>query len=308
MNLVYILFDKDLKKVADQIDEEDLKHTEQFFYKLTHITWDDILNFLPVLLACFVILSISYFLANLLSKWFSRFLKKRLKSKNVLVANFFGNVVWAIIILIGVSMVFYLLGFGKVSTALISVGALSTFVVSFALRDIFENFLSGLILALDPPFELGNLVEIKDFKGEVTDMSLRETKIKTNDGIDIFIPNSILLKNPLQNYTIDDYLRKEFKLSISFTDNTEKALQLIHDTLVTIPDILNEAHHRPKIEISEVNSGSVVIVCKYWLNDDTASRSKTEIKNDAIIKVGRVLTQNGFQLPSGIVDVHIVEN
>ena len=74
---------------------------------------------------------------------------------------------------------------------------ISAFIIGFALKDIGENFLAGIILAFKRPFRVGDIVDINGLKGKVLTLNLRDTQIKTGDGKDVFIPNAVIIKNPL---------------------------------------------------------------------------------------------------------------
>ncbi len=280
---------------------------ESFIQRLINLTWDDVLNYIPILLTGFAVIGLSIFIANLISKAFTKFLRPRIKNRNVLIAEFFGHVIWAIVFMIGFLLACYIWGIGNFYKEIFATGALTTLIASFALKDIFENFLSGLIIAFDPPFELGSTIEIKGLKGKVTQMKIRETLMKTADGRDIYVPNSFLIKNSLQNYTIDDFLRKEFEIAIDMTDNLDGVLDMITDTLKEVKDILNVKGKKPKAVIKEIKSGSIIIQCKYWYNVDTSSRSDDDIQNDAIIQVINAVRKRHY-MPSDIVEVKFYGN
>jgi small conductance mechanosensitive channel len=114
----------------------------------------------------------------------------------------------------------YLLGLNSFTNKVLAGAGLLAFVIGFALKDIGENFLAGIILAFKSPFKLDDLIEVNNIIGFVKDINIRETHIKTPDGKDVFLPNSIILKNPMFNYTIDGFLRYEFVVGIAYENNS----------------------------------------------------------------------------------------
>ncbi|TXE17012.1 mechanosensitive ion channel [Psychroflexus gondwanensis] len=157
----------------------------------------------------------------IVSKFIQRRVKLRLmkKSPNRITANFTSQIVGFILKSIVILTTFYLLGLSSFTNKLLAGAGLLTFVIGFALKDIGENFLAGIILAFKSPFRLDDLIEVNGIMGHVKDISIRETLIKTPDGKDVFLPNAIILKNPLFNYTLDGFLRYDFVVGIAYEDN-----------------------------------------------------------------------------------------
>jgi small-conductance mechanosensitive channel len=113
--------------------------------------------------------------------------------------------VTAMVILVGLLLIFWIIGSTSIVSDLLRVTDILAFIIEFALKDIGENFLSGILLAFKAPFEVGEIFDVSGIHGQV--FNLHGNQIKTLDGNDIFIPNQELIKNPLINFTIDGYLR-----------------------------------------------------------------------------------------------------
>ena len=87
-----------------------------------------------------------------------------------------------------------------VSSLLIGAGIL-ILALSFAFQDIASNFISGFLLQLKPPFQIGDIIETGDIVGTASQLSIRSTEVKTFDGTTVLIPNSQVYQQPLINYT-----------------------------------------------------------------------------------------------------------
>ena len=138
--------------------------------------------------------------------------------------------------------------------------------LSFNFKQIFHAVLlfgeSFTSMAFKRPFRIGDLIEIDGFKGKVTNMSLRETLIKTLDGKEVFIPNGLIAKNGLVNYTLDDLLRTEFVIGLDYNDNTEEALQVIESILQNEEGVLKNPE--PFAVIDELATSTVNVRVSYW--------------------------------------------
>ncbi len=102
------------------------------------------------------------------------------------------------------------LGLTGVAGGLLAGAGISAFIFGFAFKDIAENFLGGVILAFNRPFSLNDTIVIREFSGHIVALNFRTTHIKTFDEGDVFIPNSIVIKEPLTNLTRDEKI--PFKL------------------------------------------------------------------------------------------------
>jgi small conductance mechanosensitive channel len=241
-----------------------------------------------------------------LSNFVQRRIKFRLgkKSPNHITANFTAQIVGFILKTFVVLITLYFLGLSAFTNKLLAGAGLLTFVVGFALKDIGENFLAGIILAFKSPFKLDDLIEVNGIIGHVKDISIRETLIKTPDGKDVFLPNSIILKNPLYNYTIDGFLRYDFTVGIAYENNPTAAIKLILDTVNKVEGVL-KGRRAPHVSISELATNTINIKVMFWIDTFKTTRrvAHNSVRSQVINDVVRELIANNFNLPASIVEL-----
>jgi small-conductance mechanosensitive channel len=242
----------------------------------------------------------------IVSKFIQRRVKLRLmkKSPNRITANFTSQIVGFILKSIVILTTFYLLGLSSFTNKLLAGAGLLTFVIGFALKDIGENFLAGIILAFKSPFRLDDLIEVNGIMGHVKDISIRETLIKTPEGKDVFLPNAIILKNPLFNYTLDGFLRYDFVVGIAYEDNPTDAIKLILETVNNVEGVL-KGDKKSAITIHELSTNTININIQFWI--DTFKSTKRSVHNTIRSQVMNdvidALTANGYSLPANIVEL-----
>jgi small-conductance mechanosensitive channel len=195
--------------------------------------WLDVLKVTGISLA---ILVGFYLLANYLQG----LLKIRLikKMDDPLLANFLSVFFRFVILLIGLMVIFRVVGLTGVVSGLLAGAGISAFVIGFALKDIGENFIAGILLAFKRPFRLGDVVDIGNLRGTVISLNLRDTQIKTADGKDVFIPNAQIIKNPLVNFTIDGFLRYDFIIGLDYESDYQRAIDVIREVVPTVEGVL----------------------------------------------------------------------
>ncbi|WP_127845866.1 mechanosensitive ion channel family protein [Psychroflexus aestuariivivens] len=240
----------------------------------------------------------------------ANFIKHRIKlrlikkSPNQITANFISQIISFTIKTAVILTTLYLLGLNAFTNKVLAGAGLLTFVIGFALKDIGENFLAGIILAFKSPFKLNDMIEVDKIVGFVKDINIRETLIKTPDGKDVFLPNSIILKNPLYNYTIDGFLRYEFIVGIAYENNPNLAIGVIRDTLNEIEPVL-KGDRKPAIVIDEFATNTINIKVLFWVNTFiTKKRSHhINIRSHVMDQVIGALITEGFSLPASIVEL-----
>ena len=266
-------------------------------------SWNNFYNSLPAILFALGIFIIGLFIIRKLKIVAFNMIDK--KSKDPLVSDFLVNVIALVLTIFLLVISLSILGLGEITDKILAGAGITTFIIGFALKDIGENFLSGIIMAFKRPFRIGDLIEIDGFKGKVTNMSLRETLIKTLDGKEVFIPNGLIAKNGLVNYTLDDLLRTEFVIGLDYNDNTEEALQVIESILQNEEGVLKNPE--PFAVIDELATSTVNVRVSYWYMTDDIKVPGVKLKSNIMLKVFKSLLDKGFGLPSDIVEVKMLE-
>lgn len=234
------------------------------------------------------------------------FIQKRTqpKSESVLAGGFVAQFVNTTIKFLTIVVALRIIGFTDLTSNLLAGAGIITAILGFAFKDIGENFLAGILLAFKSPFKINDLIETEGVIGNVVDLTIRETRIKTLDGKDVFIPNGQIIKNPLYNYTIDGFLRYDFVVGLDYNSNIKQAIQVIIDTVNNVENVL-KGDKKPTVAVEEFAPSTINIRVFFWI-DTFQSRSKSYhigIKSEVMKRVLESLTQEGFGLPADIVEI-----
>ncbi len=245
--------------------------------------------------------------AIIIGKIFSRIFLNRIKDKfkDSLMAGFLGQVGKWFIYLFGILAALQVLGFGYFAASLLTGAGISAIVIGFALKDIAENFLAGILLAINRPFNIGDIIEIDKFKGTIRNLELRTTHIRTVDGRDIYIPNADLIKTSLVNYTRDGLLRLDFGVGLATETDIEAARRLILEHLAEADKVLQNP--KPNVIVENLGINTVDVRVLFWID---ILKSKTDmpdtlgdpIRSRMIREIKDLLLANKFNLPANIVE------
>ncbi|MEL6253192.1 MAG: mechanosensitive ion channel family protein [Bacteroidota bacterium] len=240
----------------------------------------------------------------LLAQQLSVSLKRKLTAQmdDPLLAQFLGR--FAKLFLLGIAFMICLkiMGWGDVAAGLLTGASVSALLIGFAFKDIGENFLAGIMMAFNRPFQLGDVVEINGHTGKVHELNLRNSLIKSFDGRDIFIPNSTIVKSPVINHTRDGFRRYEFELGLDYEADTQKAIRICTEMLKSVSGVL-EGDKAPSAYITDVGSRTLQITAYFWVNTLDKRVNATAIKSEAIDKILALLGKHGIYLPGEIVEL-----
>jgi small conductance mechanosensitive channel len=261
------------------------------FLKTFNLSLHGLIAYLPALIGGIVVFVVSIFIANFLSKVVGRYSLKR--TKDTLVANFIGKIAWMILFILGTVLALGILGLGTISNKILAGAGITTFVVGFALKDIGENFLSGLILAFSRPYHVGSLIECEEVKGVVKDMTLRQTTVESDEGRIILVPNSMILKNPLARYKNQDSLSQDFSLSLE-PGTAEKAMTLIRETVHSFDKVLKVPEKPVRVIVESMSGDKVKIKIAFWFDTEEFKGSFSETRSEIMLAVFNALKKEGY--------------
>lgn len=220
-----------------------------------------------------------------------------------LLANFLSVFFRFVILLIGLMVIFRVVGLTGVVSGLLAGAGISAFVIGFALKDIGENFLAGILLAFKRPFRLGDVVDIGNLSGTVISLNLRDTQVKTADGKDVFIPNAQIIKNALVNFTIDGFLRYDFIIGLDYESDYQRAIDVIREVVPTVEGVLKN-RKKADVWISDLAESTLNLQVTFWVDTlDKVGPGDMEVKTQVIIQTLKALKREGFNLPSRIVEL-----
>ncbi len=264
------------------------------------VYYHDIVTLLPKLLLAIIVSTILYTVMKWVKRKIIKFLRGRADDKLLIsFVNSITNIIVGIIVLL---VFLSIVGLGNVAGSILGAAGISAFVIGFALKDIGENFLAGIIMAFDRPFRLGDTVMTNGVEGTITQMSLRDTHIKTFDGKDVYVPNGQIIKNPLYNYTIDGFMRGSFSVGVDYGEDIELVRSIILNTIKTIPGVLKE-HKLPRTHVKNLNTSTIDIEVHYWIDTFDKKHSSLEIKSLAQASVIKALAQKEVGMPADIVEI-----
>ena len=165
--------------------------------------------------------------------------------------------------------------------------------VGFAFRDIFENFLAGLIILLTDAFRIGDQIVVNDLEGTVEKIHTRATTIRTYDGREIILPNAELFTNAVTVNTSSSRRRSQFEVGIGYESDIDAAIRVVKDALYNVDGILPEPE--PEVLVSALDSSSVNLKAYWWTA--AAQREVVHTQSEVVRAIKYALDENDINIP-----------
>ncbi len=237
------------------------------------------------------IIFLTWLLARLTAVVVRYFLATRIASQLLLTMAVYAFTIP--IFLLGIYFVLQVAGLTRLALTVLGGTGLLGIVIGFAFRDIAENFLASMLLSIRNPFRTGELIEVDGNVGVVMNLNVRSTVLRTLDGNYVQIPNALVYKSTIKNYSSAENRRANFAVGIGYDSPTTKAQALIANVLKQHPAVLETPE--PLVLVEELGSATVNLRIYYWFASAVYSPEKI---NSALLRLSKdALLKGGIELP-----------
>ncbi|GAA0250424.1 mechanosensitive ion channel family protein [Haladaptatus pallidirubidus] len=197
-------------------------------------------------------------------------------------------------LILAFAIAFTIAGFGNVIAAFgVFAGAIAL-AVGFASQDLLSNFVAGIFILKDEPFDVGDWIEVNGIVGIVEDIDLRVSRIRTVDNERITVPNSELANNALKNPVAFNKLRQQFVFGIGYDDDIDHAKEVILDEAAKNPEILDDPE--ASIRVTELADFYVGLQTRFWIANPSRANF-TKIRSDFVQAVKKRYDAESIEMP-----------
>lgn len=216
--------------------------------------------------------------------------------KKTLFTSFVSSVVmkicWAILLVmvlgrLGVDVAPLIAGFG-----------VTGFILGFAFQESLGNLASGMMIAINEPFKVGDVVDAAGHTGAIVEVNMMATVMATADNKRIVLPNKSVWGGPIVNYSALDKRRVDLQVGIAYGENVERAISVIRETVAKVPGVLAEP--APAVAVAGLDESQVTMNVRPW--------SKTSdywaVYSGVLQAVKEELDRAGIEIPFPQVMVH----
>jgi small conductance mechanosensitive channel len=257
--------------------------------------WEGFITRLPSLLTGLLVIFFAYLIARGVRYLTRRSLKRVKASEHA--AQLTARLSFVGVMALGVLVALGVMGINAAalvaSLGLISVG------IGFALKDVIENFIAGIILIFQRPFVVGDVVRFGETEGTVEDVRVRDTIIRTYDGRQVFVPNANIFTAAVINNNRNRRRRLELEFNIAYDADASAAMAAATQALCGVGELLDQPP--PLVVTQDLGESSVALKAYFWI--DPCGVNLLEAKSEAISAVKQALEDAGIEIPSPVVTI-----
>lgn len=251
----------------------------------------DFMQLLPLLAIGTLIISLSYGAAR-----FAAMLVRRLTARHIdsqLLIQVVTSVVAVLVMLIGLYIALKVSGLSRLAVTVLGGTGLIGLALGFAFRDIAENYLASILISLNRPFSVGDLIEVASHQGFVRRVTTRGTLLLTAEGNHIQIPNSLMYKSVIVNYSSSPRIRKSFAIGIGYDDSVADAQEVVHRVLKQHISVLDDP--APLVLVDSLGASTVNLKVLFWL--DSQRYDAASVCSALMRQTKSALTEANISLP-----------
>ena len=172
--------------------------------------------------------------------------------------------------------------------------------IGFGLQNIFNNMVSGLILAFERPIKVGDTIQVGELMGVVLSIGFRASTIKSFDGAEVILPNGNLISNQMINWTLSDSFRRmDIRLGVAYGTDPDKVIEIMQKAAESHELVSNKPS--PTAFFLGFGESSLDFRLLAWTDID----HRLTVESELYLSVNKKLTEAGIEIPFPQTDLHI---
>ena len=232
---------------------------EHILFEKLNLWWTIFIRIIPNILFALAAFAFFIFIARLVRGLVNSLVTKI--SGKPSVSNLLGNISYVFILFIGLFIALDILQLNKAVASLLAGAGVIGIVLGFAFQDLSSNFISGIFIAFKKPFDVGHTIETNGFIGNIEEIQLRSTIMRTFQGLHVMIPNKDIFQKAILNYSLTLERRIEIEFSISIGHDVFNLREKLKENISTFNYLVVE---KP-VEIYFVAFGENRIRIAVWM-------------------------------------------
>jgi small-conductance mechanosensitive channel len=209
------------------------------------------------------------------------------------------RIIHYLVMIIGAVVAFQFIGIDLTGLAVI-VGFLSVG-IGFGLQNITSNFVAGVILLLERPIKVGDRIMVGNQEGDVVEINMRSTTIRTLNNVAVIVPNSEFVSSKLENWSYgDETVRVDVNVGVSYESDLETVIRSLREVAAEHPEVLKNP--APDVLHTGFGDSAWNMRLRIWLED---SQRHLEVHSEINCAIVRKFQQNGIEIPFPQRDLHV---
>ena len=256
------------------------------------LNWLDALVIsLPNAIAALVVIILFFLLAKLARRTTLRLLKRF--SRNANMVHILAGIAQIVVMGIGLFVALGVLKLDRAVSSLLAGAGILGLALGFAFRDVASNYLSGIILAFQRPFVVGDIVEIRGHFGAITKVGLGAADLRTPQGQIVVIPNGEVYRQPLKNFSRTGLRRVDLEMMLPYGCDLKKATSTMENALKGMK--LRKPDTDFSVLLDEAGEYGMKAMARYWI-DYPGQQGYFEARHEGLMAMHGALRSAGIEV------------
>ena len=247
-------------------------------------------DFGPRLLGALFVGAVFYLLYRIIFRVASRLLRTRSDRSSSALRDLLLNSIRFVGLALVILVVLAQVGL-DITAAVAGLGILGL-ALGFAAKDSLENFLAGITIILDRPFDVGDVVEIQGVYGTVTRFTLRSTRIRTVRHRILVMPNVGMINQPLLNHSAFRFVRVDIPFGIAYKEDIDETREVLLTMIGEDERLIDKAD--PQVVVTELGDSSVNMELRLFVKE---ARDELAVRWEYVERIRKALQQAGIEIP-----------
>ena len=246
---------------------------------------------IPIVIFAIFVLIATWLLARLAGFVADRALRRNVP--NTLLRWVATRVIMLPVLIFGIYLILRVSGLTQLALTVLGGTGLIGLVIGIAFQDIAENFLASILISVQQPFRVDDVIRVDNHQGLVKRVTTRGTTLMTPEGNYVQIPNATLYKTTIENFTANPLRRFQFEIGIGYDDSTSEAQSIVLERIKAHSATLNEP--APRVLLDALGASTINLIVFVWV--DATKNDMLSVKSSCMRTAKQALMQAGISLP-----------
>ncbi|MBC5994099.1 mechanosensitive ion channel family protein [Pontibacter cellulosilyticus] len=271
---------------------KDINNALELLLDKLQVWGNQVILLLPNIFVAIILLILTFYIARMIRNGLDNVIS-RFSHSNAL-NNLISTLLYLSLLLLGFFVVLWVLKLDKVVISLLAGVGILGLALGFAFQDIAANFISGVIIAVQKPFGVGDMIETNEYFGVIERITLRTVDIRKPTGELVKLPNKMVFENPVTNLSFHGTRRVDVEVGVSYAEDLERVQTIVIDAL---ENVKNRVKNRDiEVMYDAFGDSSINFKARFWVS---YSRQVDYVgaKSDAIIRIKKAFDANNIVIP-----------
>jgi small-conductance mechanosensitive channel len=259
----------------------------------------DFLTLLPSLIAALVVFAVGLYIASIVRRLVRRGLERRTQNSQPI--TLLSQLSYWLVAILVAAISLQMVGFNL--TAFLAGLGIAGITIGFALQDVSKNFIAGVLMLIQQPFDIGEFIMVDDYAGTVEAIDLRATQVRTADGKLVLIPNGEVMVSAITNFSEAEKRRVAISTGVAYESDPDAVRQTALAAITNIEGLISDP--LPDVLFENFGNTTMDLTIYFWI--DTSQTNVASAKDAGLKAIKSAFEQAQIDMPLPAQTVYLVQ-